>query len=183
MEPKIVAPNDTIVALASGPGLAAVAVIRAVRARHARRARGFVRRRAPSPACRLARHRTAAAAKLDRGLVLWFPAPASFTGEDMAELQLHGSRAVIRAVLDALLAAPRHAACRARRVRPPRVRERQARSHRGRGPGRSGQCRDRGAAASGAGAVGRLAAAALRRLARGAAAGAGAGRGRARFRR
>ena len=45
-------------------------------------------------------------AKLDRGLVLWFPAPASFTGEDMAELQLHGSRAVIRAVLDALLALP-----------------------------------------------------------------------------
>ena len=78
---------------------------------------------------------------------------------------------------------PRHAACRARRVRPPRVRERQARSHRGRGPRRSGQCRDRGAAASGAGAVGRLAAAALRRLARGAAPRAGAGRGRARLRR
>ena len=45
-------------------------------------------------------------AKLDRGLVLWFPGPSSFTGEDMAELQLHGSRAVIRAVLDALLALP-----------------------------------------------------------------------------
>ena len=45
-------------------------------------------------------------AKLDRGLVLFFPAPASFTGEDMAELQLHGSRAVIRAVLDALLTLP-----------------------------------------------------------------------------
>ena len=36
--------------------------------------------------------------------MLWFPAPSSFTGEDMAELQLHGSRAVIRAVIDALLA-------------------------------------------------------------------------------
>jgi tRNA modification GTPase len=40
---------------------------------------------------------------LDRGLVLWFPKPASFTGEDMAELHLHGGRAVIASVLDAVL--------------------------------------------------------------------------------
>ena len=33
---------------------------------------------------------------LDRGLVLWFPAPYSFTGEDMAEFHLHGSLAVLR---------------------------------------------------------------------------------------
>ena len=34
--------------------------------------------------------------------MLWFPAPASFTGEDVAELHLHGSRAVLAAVTDAL---------------------------------------------------------------------------------
>ena len=39
---------------------------------------------------------------LDRGIAIWFPAPASFTGEDVAELQVHGGRAVVRAVLDAL---------------------------------------------------------------------------------
>ncbi len=39
---------------------------------------------------------------LDRGLALWFPGPASFTGEDMAEFHLHGGRAVIAGVLDAL---------------------------------------------------------------------------------
>jgi tRNA modification GTPase len=39
---------------------------------------------------------------LDEGLVLWFPAPRSYTGEDVAELQLHGGRAVIAAVLEAL---------------------------------------------------------------------------------
>ncbi len=39
---------------------------------------------------------------LDDALVLWFPAPASFTGEDVAELHLHGSRAVLAAVVDAL---------------------------------------------------------------------------------
>jgi tRNA modification GTPase len=39
---------------------------------------------------------------LDDALVLWFPAPRSFTGEDVAELHLHGSRAVLAAVMDAL---------------------------------------------------------------------------------
>ena len=39
---------------------------------------------------------------LDEALVLWFPGPQSFTGEDVAELHLHGSRAVLAAVMEAL---------------------------------------------------------------------------------
>jgi len=39
---------------------------------------------------------------LDQGLVLWFPGPNSFTGEDCAELQIHGGRAVVAAVLRSL---------------------------------------------------------------------------------
>ncbi len=39
---------------------------------------------------------------LDRGLAIYFPGPASFTGEDCAELHLHGGRAVVASVLDAL---------------------------------------------------------------------------------
>lgn len=39
---------------------------------------------------------------VDRGLVLWFPGPASFTGEDCAELHVHGGRAVVAAVLELL---------------------------------------------------------------------------------
>ena len=39
---------------------------------------------------------------IDYGLVLWFPGPRSETGEDMAELQLHGGRAVVHAVFDVL---------------------------------------------------------------------------------
>lgn len=39
---------------------------------------------------------------IDRGLALWFPAPASFTGEDVAELHLHGGPAVIAAIAAAL---------------------------------------------------------------------------------
>ena len=38
----------------------------------------------------------------DRGLVLWMPGPASYTGEDSAELHIHGGRAVLRAVVEAL---------------------------------------------------------------------------------
>ncbi|BBK34702.1 tRNA modification GTPase MnmE [Allostella humosa] len=42
---------------------------------------------------------------IDDGLLLWFPGPASFTGEDVAELHVHGGRAVYRALADALAAA------------------------------------------------------------------------------
>src|SRR5215469_7701340 len=41
---------------------------------------------------------------IDDGLALFFPAPKSFTGEDVAELHLHGSRAVVAAVMEALAA-------------------------------------------------------------------------------
>lgn len=44
--------------------------------------------------------------RLDEGLALWFPGPASATGENMAELQIHGGRAVVAAVLGALFALP-----------------------------------------------------------------------------
>ncbi|SES43804.1 tRNA uridine-5-carboxymethylaminomethyl(34) synthesis GTPase MnmE [Rhizobium sp. NFR03] len=48
---------------------------------------------------------------LDQGLVLWFPGPASFTGEDCVELQVHGGRAVVSRLLDELSTMPsfRHA--------------------------------------------------------------------------
>src|SRR5690606_38455017 len=39
---------------------------------------------------------------VDRGLVLWFPAPASFTGEDTAEFHVHGGPAVVAALVQAL---------------------------------------------------------------------------------
>jgi len=44
----------------------------------------------------------ATGAALDDGLLLWFPAPASATGEDVAELHLHGSRAVLAGVAEVL---------------------------------------------------------------------------------
>ena len=35
---------------------------------------------------------------IDEGILLWFPCPESYTGEDMAELHVHGSKAVIEAI-------------------------------------------------------------------------------------
>jgi tRNA modification GTPase len=100
------AQSDTIVAHASGAGLAAIAVIRLSGPR-AHNVLEALCGGAPSP-----RHASLrdigppAQPVIDRGLVLWFPTPASFTGEDMAELHVHGSCAVIRAVVDAVLSRP-----------------------------------------------------------------------------
>ena len=151
----------------------------------ARRARGAVRRPSPAAPGGLARHRIRRTGELlDRGLVLWFPAPASFTGEDIAELQVHGGRAVVGARDRGAAVAPRHAPGRAGRVRAPRLRERQARPHRGRGPGRSDRRRDRGAARARRSRSPRARCGALYEGWRERAAqGAGAGRGRARLRR
>lgn len=54
----------------------------------------------------LAELKDAGGAPLDRALVLWFPGPATATGEDLAELHLHGGRAVVAAVEAALAAMP-----------------------------------------------------------------------------
>ncbi|MDQ3560051.1 MAG: tRNA uridine-5-carboxymethylaminomethyl(34) synthesis GTPase MnmE, partial [Pseudomonadota bacterium] len=39
---------------------------------------------------------------LDQGMVLWFPSPRSYTGQDVAEFHLHGGRAVVQAMIKAL---------------------------------------------------------------------------------
>jgi tRNA modification GTPase len=59
----------------------------------------------PRPrAASLRRLRDGAGEVLDEALVLWFPAPRSYTGEDAAELHLHGGLAVLEGVSEALLA-------------------------------------------------------------------------------
>src|SRR5512147_1033925 len=99
---------DTIVALASGAGRAGVAVIRvsgpdaglvlqALTDRPPPHARRAVRRAFCDPRTGLS---------LDDGIAIWFPGPASFTGEDVAELQVHGGPAVVAAVVDACLSQP-----------------------------------------------------------------------------
>jgi tRNA modification GTPase len=104
--------RDTIFALSSGRPPAAIAVVR-ISGPRARAALEQLIGRVPQPRhASLARVRDPkTAAVIDEALALWFPAPNSETGEDMAELQVHGGRAVIAAVLAALakVAGLRHA--------------------------------------------------------------------------
>jgi len=95
--------TDTIFALSSGPPPAAIAIIR-VSGPGARAALERMIGRVPEPRrATLARIKDpGTGAVLDEALALWFPGPHSETGEDLAELHLHGGRAVIAAVLKAL---------------------------------------------------------------------------------
>jgi tRNA modification GTPase len=106
------ADRDTIFALSSGRPPAAIAVIR-ISGPLARGAFERLTGRVPQPRrASLARVRDPATGEIiDEGLALWFPGPNSETGEDIAELQVHGGRAVIAAVLAALAKLPglRHA--------------------------------------------------------------------------
>jgi tRNA modification GTPase len=95
--------RDTIFALSSGRPPAAIAVIR-ISGPRAGNALKALMGRVPEPRrAALARVRDPESGEvLDEALALWFPGPNSETGEDIAELQLHGGRAVIAAVLGAL---------------------------------------------------------------------------------
>lgn len=96
--------GDTIFALSSGAPPAAIALIR-ISGRQAGDALAALCGGLPSPrrAALRALHDPDDSTLLDRALVLWFPGPATATGEDLAELHLHGGRAVVRAV-EAVLA-------------------------------------------------------------------------------
>lgn len=97
------ADRDTIFALSSGRPPAAIAVIR-ISGPRARVALEQMIGRVPRPRfATLARVRDPESGEvIDQGLALWFPGPQSETGEDVAELQVHGGRAVIAAILAAL---------------------------------------------------------------------------------
>ena len=94
--------NDTIFALASGRG-GSIAVVRI----SGRDTVSMIERMSGQgrPAPRRAAYRavhTPDGEIIDRGLVLWFPGPASYTGEDCAEFQLHAGPAIIEAVMATL---------------------------------------------------------------------------------
>jgi tRNA U34 5-carboxymethylaminomethyl modifying GTPase MnmE/TrmE len=99
------ADQETIFALASGAGRAAVAVMRISGAASPALLASLCGGTAPPPRrASLRRLRGPDGDDLDRALVLNLPGPGSYTGEDSAELFLHGGRAVVDAVADALVA-------------------------------------------------------------------------------
>lgn len=101
------ATHDTIYALSSGTGRTAVAVVR-VSGPAAGSALDAIATPRPKPrfaALRKLRHPETGEV-FDHALVLWFPGPATETGEDICELQVHGGRAVLAATFEALAAVP-----------------------------------------------------------------------------
>jgi tRNA modification GTPase len=96
--------RDTICALASAPGRAGVAVIRISGPSAGDALRQLCGPPPPPRQASLRKIKSPGTGEvLDRGLALWLPGPASFTGEDIAELHIHGGRAVVGRVIDALL--------------------------------------------------------------------------------
>lgn len=95
--------NDTIYALATAPGRAGVAVLRLSGPAAAAALRALA---GDVPAARVARRMVfrdpGSGEAIDDGLALFFPAPRSLTGEDVAELQVHGSRAVTAGLVECL---------------------------------------------------------------------------------
>ncbi|MEQ8357471.1 MAG: tRNA uridine-5-carboxymethylaminomethyl(34) synthesis GTPase MnmE [Kiloniellaceae bacterium] len=100
--------QDTIFAPSTAPGRAGVAVIRVSGPRTAEALTALAGAPLPPPrraALRQVRDPVEGGV-IDQGLLLWFPGPASFTGEDLGEFHLHGGRAVTAATLEALAARP-----------------------------------------------------------------------------
>lgn len=97
---------DTIFALSSGHPPSGVAVVRISGPQAAAALLALAGRMPPPRLARFGALRSAGGEMLDRALQLFFPGPASATGEDVVELHLHGGRAVVAAVLADLAARP-----------------------------------------------------------------------------
>ena len=97
---------STIYSLSSAPGRAGVAVFRVSGPKASDIACELSGRNLPRPRLvSLCRFKNAKGQEIDEGLLIWMPGPQSFTGEDCAEFQLHGSPAVAEAIASAFLAA------------------------------------------------------------------------------
>jgi tRNA modification GTPase len=94
--------KDTIFALASAPGRAGVAVVRVSGAGAGDAIRRLTGKPVPPPRRAVLRRLVHDGAEIDQALLLWFAAPASFTGEDVAEFHIHGGRAVRETLFAAL---------------------------------------------------------------------------------
>ncbi len=93
-----------IYALSSGPGVSGIAVIRVSGIHTKKIILSLINGEMPPP--RLATlkkfNKVNNSELIDEGILLWFPGPESYTGEDMAEIHVHGSIAVVRSILDQL---------------------------------------------------------------------------------
>ena len=92
----------TIYALSTGPGVSGVAIIRISGPESSKVLKKITNKEIPKPRTATLRkiYNIKTSELIDEGIVLWFPGPESYTGEDMAEVHIHGGKAVILAVQD-----------------------------------------------------------------------------------
>ena len=90
----------TIYALSTGPGISGIAVIRISGPETKFVIEQLTKKTLPKPRFATLRkiNKINTSELIDEGIILWFPGPESYTGEDMAEIQVHGSKAVIDAM-------------------------------------------------------------------------------------
>ena len=87
----------TIYALSSGPGVSGVAVIRISGPETEKVLKKLTNREIPKPRVATLRkiNNINTSELIDEGIIIWFPGPESYTGEDMAEIHVHGGKAVV----------------------------------------------------------------------------------------
>ena len=90
----------TIYALSSGPGISGVAVIRVSGKETISVIKALTSKDLPRPRVATLRkiNNSNTFELIDEGIILWFPGPQSYTGEDMVEFHVHGSKAVVAAI-------------------------------------------------------------------------------------
>ena len=90
----------TIYALSTGPGISGVAIVRISGAEASLVIKSLTGKEIPKPRMATLRkiNNTNTSELIDEGIIIWFPGPESYTGEDMAEIHIHGGKAVIQAV-------------------------------------------------------------------------------------
>ena len=97
-------PRDTLVAIATAQGAGGVGIVRLSGPRAIGIAEAMCEQALPVREAKYVRFRDAEGGLIDDGIALVFRAPASFTGEDVAELQAHGSPVLLRQLVDAAIA-------------------------------------------------------------------------------
>jgi tRNA modification GTPase len=90
----------SIYALSTGPGISGIAVVRVSGKETSKVIELLTGKNVPKPRVATLRKisKINTSELIDEGIILWFPGPESYTGEDMAEIQVHGSKAVIDAI-------------------------------------------------------------------------------------
>ena len=90
----------TIYALSTGPGVSGVAIVRVSGSESSMVIKQLTGKEVPTPRVATLRkiNNINTSELIDEGIIIWFPGPESYTGEDMAEIHVHGGKAVVLAV-------------------------------------------------------------------------------------